>query len=507
MALGHEGAETGFREDFVYSDEPLPFSRDDESETPPEIYREMRRLAGDDQPFSRAHAAEVFYRQAKLMEDFEDDYDCDAANRLIARAEPSYQNLTTAELRGYFTWRTRVRRGLIEPAPEVYALLYAYELINLIGVTDAANALQRLIRFSDAFSAFDPSVQKRLQRWAADFAVYYNQPPETVHAFSGAILEDALEIVIDCKDRDDDTLFSALETVSSRSFTRTPAFRKHKDAFTAFVCEAYRRLDAKHVSRTKQHLPEKFYGTFDFHGYTPFAGALFHQPEPHPDTRYFLSECHSFACQDGWWTQGCYHTWRGRNPDIGVFCRAADRVFRKAHALKPALKPKKDEPRTLILLLTETLREQQEAARPKVTFDLSQLDGIRTRADAVGSKLLTTEEKIAESETFDSINEGDCPHEKENAGDRPRENEWDCPPKNNGDCPLSADELAFVRHLLAGTDPRTFLSERHLLASVIAEAINEKLYDIFSDTVIEFDGDCPHIVDDYLEDLKGFLAP
>jgi hypothetical protein len=41
----------------------------------------------------------------------------------------------------------------------------------------------------------------------------------------------------------------------------------------------------------------------------------------------------------------------------------------------------------------------------------------------------------------------------------------------------------------------------------MADSINEKLYDIFADTVIEFDGDIPAVIEDYEEELKGMILP
>lgn len=45
------------------------------------------------------------------------------------------------------------------------------------------------------------------------------------------------------------------------------------------------------------------------------------------------------------------------------------------------------------------------------------------------------------------------------------------------------------------------------MPSVVAEQINEKLFDQFADTVILFDGDTPELIEDYADDLKGMIAP
>ena len=41
---------------------------------------------------------------------------------------------------------------------------------------------------------------------------------------------------------------------------------------------------------------------------------------------------------------------------------------------------------------------------------------------------------------------------------------------------------------------------------IIAESINEKLFDDFGDTVIGFDGDVPFIIEDYADELRDMLG-
>ena len=39
-----------------------------------------------------------------------------------------------------------------------------------------------------------------------------------------------------------------------------------------------------------------------------------------------------------------------------------------------------------------------------------------------------------------------------------------------------------------------------------ADSVNEKLFDIFGDTVIEFSGDDPAVIEDYADELKGMIT-
>ena len=81
----------------------------------------------------------------------------------------------------------------------------------------------------------------------------------------------------------------------------------------------------------------------------------------------------------------------------------------------------------------------------------------------------------------------------------------DTPPDE--ELPLDENETAFLRILLYGGDLQALLRERGLLLSMVADSINEKLFDRFSDTVLLFDGETPEPVEDYLEQLKGWIQP
>ncbi len=81
----------------VYRDEPLLFTAPQlERFTPPRI-REMRRIGR-----GSLYEARTFVEQGRFMEAFEDDYDYRGE---FVQYFPTYQHMTDAQLRGYFTWR------------------------------------------------------------------------------------------------------------------------------------------------------------------------------------------------------------------------------------------------------------------------------------------------------------------------------------------------------------------------------------------------------------------
>ena len=95
----------------TYTDEPIVHTAAQMKSYEPPEYREMRkiRFAAYEKGWSAEH---VFYEQAKFMENFEDDYRFDGT---FHRFFPTYADMTTEQLRGYFSWRTAVRRATTAP--------------------------------------------------------------------------------------------------------------------------------------------------------------------------------------------------------------------------------------------------------------------------------------------------------------------------------------------------------------------------------------------------------
>ena len=107
-------------EDKVYDDEKIIFTADQlRSFRPPEL-REMRRMAQSKESI-RWSESRLFYEQARFMEDFEDDRPYEGSVDIYF---PTYQRLSEDQLRGYFTWRTRLRKGNYEPVCVSFAYIY-----------------------------------------------------------------------------------------------------------------------------------------------------------------------------------------------------------------------------------------------------------------------------------------------------------------------------------------------------------------------------------------------
>lgn len=464
--------------EYYYEDEPIRLTPERARSLPPKEYRKMRELAFGS-PFSRRNDAKIFYLQARYMERFEDD--CPYAQEVL-HYFPTYQSLSMAELRGYFTWRTGLRHGMLEKTSLSYAYLYLYELLHQIGSETKEDGLDALLWFYEHYSTLDPHIQRYARQWIADYAIYYNLPVELVRDYVNADFDEALIALRDCDSAEDEALFPAIMRLSSYHLEKSKAYKKYPDELSQVLCRAYRRLNARYAGRYGRPYSQKLFGNPARLWYTPFRSAVFFGHQKFDHYEYRVSPVQCYRCErDQWSLERGYFSSR-RDRTLGVFVRAADRLIREAYGVKPTLKPG-TETKTMVRFLSEAIEEQKKSAVPKVAFDLSKLSGIRRSSDAVGQRLMTEEERYVEAEPPVVQEEKDIVT----------------------DCILSGDELLFTRILLYGGDLQGFLSEKHLMASVLAEAVNEQLYDEFADTVIEFDGNTPILVEDYLDDLKGMI--
>ena len=146
-----------------------------------------------------------------------------------------------------------------------------------------------------------------------------------------------------------------------------------------------------------------------------------------------------------------------------------------------------------VKLLTKLAKEckdeiETEKAR-RVEIDMSALDRIRYEAAGTREKLITEEDL----DVFPSDS-----HMEDSAPDEPKGSEG---MEDISTYDLTADELRFLKMLISGEDIRILRSEG-LILSVLADSVNEKLFDIFSDSVIEI-GDVPCLIEDYIDDLRN----
>ncbi len=335
-----------------------------------------------------------------------------------------------------------------------------------------------------------------------DSIVYYHIDKERLRPYLNLTFDDALISLIHCQDVDDAKLSWAIMELSSYNLEKSKCYKKYPKEMQSILCKVYRHMEKIYKDTKKISYVQRLYGKPVSVRYTPFQSAVFYHHENLPATDYVVSEVQSYTNHNGIWHQNRSYLSANKSKELGVLVRCCDKILREYYHITPGLKFG-DETDEMVACVHLAIEENRKESLPKVTFNLNLLDQIRDSSDQIGEKLLTEEERIPEEtliiETFTP--ESTAVSLKDEALE-PSESSTSVPATS---CPLSGNELIFMRLLLYGGDLSSFLSQNHLMSSILAERINETLYDDFMDTVIDFDGDTPVIIEDYLQDLKGMI--
>lgn len=510
--------------------------------------------------------AELFYRQGLLMADFEDD--C-PYNGTFKSYFPTYNAMSDRQLRGYFTWRAQVRRGNIEETSTSFAFLYLYELICGIGVDDPLDGFDKIKAFWDAYRAFEPGIDRFARVWLQDYAVFHGLDPKLLRdsktvAFDNALIElrraardlapapapsaqapkrrkpSQPTLPLPPDEAREERLMTAINALSTYNLNNSRLDRGHHRDLRHVACAAYVRMARYYDTHRKTGIVASLFGEETAMPYTMFASAVFFAPERHKDCEYRLDPIHIYRCQNGFWECMRIHGSRQKSNKLGEMMHACDQRLRLA--LDPA-HPLKEEkvPKYLAKIIDDEIvawLSWDAAHQPvKIDIDLSQLGHIRNAAAQTREALLIDEEREdgapVEAEAADSGQP-----EAEPVADATVEAVAAPIRQDEADEPtISTEQFGVVAPLLAHMPtPATPMSAgtasalahaaedylRALLEQNAAQAasaversgqsedmlvdnINEALFDLVGDTVIEFGAAGPQIIEDYEADVRGYL--
>lgn len=470
-------------EETVYRDEAIRPREAPPEEKLPSLLRAARSL--ENQGFGSWQNREViFLKQAKLLANYEDDY---AFSGSVQRYYPTYQSLTDRELRGYFSWRTALRRGEVRKAPPAFAFLYIYELLNGIGTDSPMEGYRKLTAFAADYGSLDETVLPYLRRWLFDYILYYDLPTELLPGTEQAVFDGHLMVLNDIGQFDTPRIMEAVKYFAPRWLGRSRFYAQHSGDMDAVIAGTLRGISAHYAVRCKKTMVEQYFGPRHTLQIRLFDTAVFLDKGPGRDRDVVVDPLCVYHCRHGLWTAEKYGTASRGNPKLEALVKTVDSVMRPlwgdSHPVKPELDTKWI--RKLIEEQAHALLEEKQAAeKKKLHLDFGQLDKIRRDAAVTQDKLMVEEEMDPAPEEEAPVPEAEETEE---------------------DSILTRQELRFVRCLLSGQG-LGWLREEGVLASVLADSINEKLYDTFQDTVLTMD-DPPALVEDYVDELKEMVQP
>ena len=463
----------------IYQDEPIPKTAISAAGAMPPRYRKMRNLASG-YDLCRQSDTMIFYQQARLMEDFEDEFDFTGE---FIRYFPTYQAMNDRQLRGYFSWRTRVRRGIVEPTSLSFVFVYLYELLNQIGTGSPEEGFHTLKNFWRAYREIDAKIDHYVKLWLKDYAVYHN--------LDRTLLEDVLETdfdkaaltLLNYQSHSADEVFRALHSLSSYNLENSRFFRQYPDDVKAVVYHVFARLSDYYGKNRKNSLCEKFFGKIYASSYYMFRSAVFYDKLKRQDFVYEINDIHKYHCRNGRWSCERFLCYKGKIQQTGALLKIIDFLMRQKYHFKSGLKAEKITKLYQDIINQEIEKyqaDQKRRALPRIEIDVSRLQTIRQAALETQSKLLV--EALEDAGEPDTSGEPGVPANRFN---------------------LSDAEYRLLSGLLYGkTDGAPAAGQ---LLSVTIDAINEKLFDEFGDTVIAYDGEKPELIEDYVAELKGII--
>ena len=467
--------------DKVYTDQPI-IKRASQIKTPetPQKIKDMKSLAYTPEAYWKT-SAWLFYTQGKFMEDYTDVYEYTTD---FVRYYPTYRDLDTDQLRGYFSWRSRLRRGEYLPAPIPFVYMRAYELINGIGAESAQERIALMKRLTAEYGGLNAEMERLIHRWTVDLCVYEQLDPQFVADVPDIIFDSALMKLLNWQESSDDELFGALSSLSGYPFEQSRFYIAHADDFKSAAVRVFRAMSDFFRDRRKKPLCDKLFGHPTELNCSLFESAVFYDRNVSRTFDYALSPIHSYTCRNGVWRCFRYYGNRTRNKQLGELMKMLDCLMRERYDFRYKLRPAEVSKSAADLIMRELDAIDEEKRREKamrIDIDLSKLEGIRAAADVTRDKLIVEEEPdIPEPEPVPE-------------------------PETAADSPLTDSERSFLRALLEGGDWSAAAREAGSMPSLLADSINDKLFDSFADTVIDCSADVPEVIEDYADELKNYI--
>lgn len=333
---------------------------------------------------------------------------------------------------------------------------------------------------------------------------------------------------------------AAINALSTYNLNNSRLDRSHHRDLRHVACAVYVRMARYYDTHRKTGIVASLFGEETAMPYTMFASAVFFAPNRHEDCEYRLDPIHIYRCQNGFWECMRIHGSRQKSSKLGEMMRACDQRLRLALDPTHPLKEEKV-PKYLAKIIDDEIvawLSWDAAHQPvKIDIDLSQLGHIRSAAAQTREALLIDEEREdgapveAETTLIEQLSTESAPGTTAEPGEMTiQQDEPDEPT-------VSTEEFGVVAPLLvsvpapvtpAPTEAATELASaataylRALLEQNAAQAtsaversgqsedmlvdsINETLFDLVGDTVIEFGAAGPQIIEDYEADVRGYL--
>ena len=435
------------------------------------------------------------------MEDFTDNYESDAKFNMYY---PCYQNMGYEYLRTYFTWRTKVKSGDIQPTSLSYIYLYIYELLSGIGTSSPVDGLEKLLALWNDVPFIKPGVEKYLPKWLKDYHIFYELP----HSFSDFIAKYNMQNYYSLSLLFHEGIENKLEmwnSISGYDVTNSKFFKDGNeqllsDCFGAVLC-AVSDFCTKRNTRFEDLL---VYSVSRRSPWQPFKQALFGSRVKQTDREIKINEFERYYCKNGQWTANLPIYYSSQKDFVGYIIKKTEACLRNVTGYKYKLvaemrsgsKPFRELQRPaakraeLDKVIEKAVADfHRDQNRTIVAVDHTNLARIREEALETQGQLIVEEDAVLKSPTEQSqltLSFADG---------------WKALKNALTDIERQALSLA----LQENTDIKAFTTNNGIMLEVLADSINEKAADCIGDNLLEV-GDDIVLYDEYRENVQGIVG-
>jgi len=486
-----------------------------------EKFYNMRKLASE-RPFARSDS-ELFFRQARFMEDFTDNYEGNAAFNMYY---PYYQHMGYDYLRTYFTWRTKVREGNIQPTSLSYIFLYIYEILSGIGVENPEDGLSKLLELWKGFSFEHTPILNYLPKWFKDYFVFY----EIQQSFPEFVEKHGLKKFYSLTFMFNSSISGQLflwNSLSGYDVTKSKFYSENdenKEKFSKCFDKVVASIEEFCKKRNAGFEDLLIYSVSKRSPWQPFKHALFGSRAKQNDREVHISNYERYYCKNGTWTanlpiyyssqkdfvgyiikktEACLRVAVGYKYKLAVEMKLGSKPFRE---LKRSAAKRADLDKVIEKAVADFYRDTNIIA---VTVDTKSLTRIREEALETQDKLIVEEEKqklnplksLRERTTISEELASALIYKEQTPITLSFADGWKALKKALSETELKALTIA----LNNSADIKTFANEANVMLEVLADGINEKASDSIGDNLLELDGDEMVIYDEYRDNIHSLF--
>ena len=524
------------------------------------VYKKFQKIEKDN--YWRMDEDEIFYRQAKYLENFEDNYEVKNVHRNsyhMFGVDYTYSNFSFNDFRTYFSWRTKIRKGEFELIDWEYEQIYLNELLNQIGCKDENEVMDKLIEFWKGYRQCTLKIDSVMPNIIKEFYITngFKIP------YTEIMKKFPIEVKTQAKDLKDinkgiyTDKIDFLDEISTYKIAKSKLLEtKYGYLLNQCIEKIFTKLNSKFkednisLSEMLMHKHETEYWWNPLRNYN-----IFYKKESIGPI--IIEGTEKYECVDGAWNRTIYSENRAYRNTIGYILKTMECYIREYLGYRKLKLPEKNEiikdigeyycsekTRNVLrkiykmnlqeIIQIETIKFLEENKIPKmifkkpkekqdefeqeekieVVFNQEQFAKIREKSEEI-QKALIIEENIEKNdeETKNSVvreesieNDKEISEIKKDTIDKPKEvaNTQEENVFKKFAYNLNPEEKEIINVLLEKQDVENKIMQiaqsHNEMLEVIISNINDKALETIGDTVIE--SDMSSIYEDYEEEIK-----